>query len=793
MGVRVTNYHCSRLRHQDRADALARSSPSRHLALVCFLFMAVVARSVSLAADTASSEPREVITLGRICAHNDGAGLLSAEVTFRYPPNEIVLFDPAKLGPDGAVLLVIEWHLRDQTPVRTLSSHLEAVLTIENQPNRDPQTDNHVKDFGQDLPPASTYNQVDSFEQKITLTRKQPIWVVRLTGKAMAEAKLDRKLVGPEGRATFFVRQVAVGTPEESAALSRIFAGAYRQLHQMEGLLQACSQYLNELQPQVASVPSREKTICDVFQQALRDYAVQQAGVTQDAETCVVDWGRWNSFFQVDPKTQPPLTPSDAQSARTQTLTVEIGRRIAAGLRDDSARPLVVTVVPRLAIQLDLQRMLSNCLHQSRDCRAALLRMFAAESRADLSGASGEYDYAWNRLLLSLNLLRDALAKSIGFSISPFASESLPTSDFSISLKPVSECLAAQWIPPDCSDQDKQLGMDAIRARLLPMWLYLETNLLAQFTEEQRFMLASIAPAKALIANAPESTKSPDARISTTLPSPGVSVTATVSATASLPAAKKPAVPIGDSFSPGPKMSVDTHGLPPVLSAVPKRNKVMTQKKTSLPDGKIAARDRSQRSPTPSAVSPTTPVPAVTKRKVLFQSDFSTGLGGWSKRDPADRHPGKLTADLEGGEGHSYLVLRRTGSALTLGSVELERSLNLSREELQQAFLEMQFEIEEQALPGGGSLGLDFPLQIELSYVDKAENEHLWRFGFCASGSISQWERALRVESGVWTLWKTVALTSLLPDMQRLKAIKLYGSGWDFESRVRSLEIAREE
>ena len=99
--------------------------------------------------------------------------------------------------------------------------------------------------------------------------------------------------------------------------------------------------------------------------------------------------------------------------------------------------------------------------------------------------------------------------------------------------------------------------------------------------------------------------------------------------------------------------------------------------------------------------------------------------------------------------------------------------------------------INSQTLSGGGTAGTEYPLMIRITYLDTGGQEQIWTTGF-----YHQNNDGLSVKLGreiPANKWITYTNSSLLQEIRpaplHLRRIEILGSGWEYISGVRRLEL----
>jgi hypothetical protein len=96
-----------------------------------------------------------------------------------------------------------------------------------------------------------------------------------------------------------------------------------------------------------------------------------------------------------------------------------------------------------------------------------------------------------------------------------------------------------------------------------------------------------------------------------------------------------------------------------------------------------------------------------------------------------------------------------------------------------------------QTLSGGGTAGTEYPLMLRLAYLDAEGREQIWATGFYyqndAGLSVKLGEN---IPAGEWiTFDHPTLLQEIRPAPVRLRRIEVLGSGWEYRSAVRRVEL----
>lgn len=295
------------------------------------------------------------ITLGQLCSHNDGAGRLEASVEWKYAPYEVI---QVRRGP---VLLKVDWHIRDSTPMRVLTARLSAEAS--DLPSRTPIAPRFEQRWGENEPARSTCNKADAFTVSLGEATPGFVRVVGLRGFASAAAKLSPPVEYVVETRVVLVCPQAIGatTPKH---LSSHLASMYGAV---------CNDALILTALQRAAAGESEAT------------AALQTALTFDPEPAVFGGEPWNTARSLALKEVAVLlsggqnqTVTDSSVPRWSRREYERGRAAVVKAATASSRDKP----PVLAA--DCRAALSAAQHQLTVCDEALREALDANTRERL-------------------------------------------------------------------------------------------------------------------------------------------------------------------------------------------------------------------------------------------------------------------------------------------------------------------------------------------------------------------------------------------------------------------------
>lgn len=192
-------------------------------------------------------------------------------------------------------------------------------------------------------------------------------------------------------------------------------------------------------------------------------------------------------------------------------------------------------------------------------------------------------------------------------------------------------------------------------------------------------------------------------------------------------------------------------------------------------------------------------LPIASARNWVLNGDFA-GSDNWRfYDDPGADAPGvdgtvTLTTD-----GSTQAVrLYRSGSNGNHGETGLEQTFSRPLPDpVSSLMVQARLKVVSQSLPGGGSLASEYPLIIRLRYRDEYGSENEWVHGFYIGDPRGNpTTNGTQVPAGEWYLFESGNLLAdgnpfgqLAPKPVRIVWLKVYASGWDYESLVGSISL----
>lgn len=191
--------------------------------------------------------------------------------------------------------------------------------------------------------------------------------------------------------------------------------------------------------------------------------------------------------------------------------------------------------------------------------------------------------------------------------------------------------------------------------------------------------------------------------------------------------------------------------------------------------------------------SPDAPVDAA--RNLIVNGDFSEGLDkGWHAFNDQGTDGGDVdgTFSLVVDEGRRAVKFSRTGGHGDHCETVLEQTIDRTiPEPVSSLVVRANVKVRYQSLSGGGYLSSEYPLMIRLTYRDVYDSEAEWVRGFYyqnVEGNPTTF--GVNIPHDRWYLFQSENLLESLPVRPyRIIRLRVYASGWDYESLVSDINL----
>jgi hypothetical protein len=194
--------------------------------------------------------------------------------------------------------------------------------------------------------------------------------------------------------------------------------------------------------------------------------------------------------------------------------------------------------------------------------------------------------------------------------------------------------------------------------------------------------------------------------------------------------------------------------------------------------------------------------PLPPEQDLIVNGDFTSPLGrGWEVQPPQrdDAQDPYGSAEIVAQDSKTLLSLTRFG-ARTHGETSMIQRIDQDVRDF--TSLKMSFEVlvNWQSLRGGGYESTEFPVMVELQYRDAAGDSRFqyWGFYYLDPDTGPEWRKMVngtKVVQGEWYLFESDNLMPLLGDIRpvSIDAVRVYASGWDWDSAITNISLLVQE
>jgi hypothetical protein len=233
-----------------------------------------------------------------------------------------------------------------------------------------------------------------------------------------------------------------------------------------------------------------------------------------------------------------------------------------------------------------------------------------------------------------------------------------------------------------------------------------------------------------------------------------------------------------------------------------------TQVTSRLGDAQLFAAEEAvrleagQRSIVSTGSGPSLPLPA--EQNLLANSDFSLPLEGTWQVYKVEPPSGVVTTTLEIVEANKRQALefRSRGPDNLHSEVGAIQEVNKNVQDFDSLRVQLDVSLGRQSLPGGGTLGSEFPIMIHLAYKDSNGNDRDWYHGFYYTPPPENWllfdtpdNSSERIARFLWYPYESVNLLDSLGTTKPvfIKSIRVYASGWLYEARIADVALLAQD
>ncbi len=181
---------------------------------------------------------------------------------------------------------------------------------------------------------------------------------------------------------------------------------------------------------------------------------------------------------------------------------------------------------------------------------------------------------------------------------------------------------------------------------------------------------------------------------------------------------------------------------------------------------------------------------------LVRNGDFSEPLSvGWQTKKvfPPKENPPEAKIVTVG--RRRALFFSRRGKDKQHTEISIIQNLNADVQDYEDMRIRMDVMLKQQSLAGGGMLGSEYPVMIELKYSDVYGHDHSWYHGFYYRDPEDDWPtpNGEKILPFVWYPYESENLMDLLEKENirpaHLLSIRIYASGWNYQSLVSEVEL----
>jgi hypothetical protein len=194
---------------------------------------------------------------------------------------------------------------------------------------------------------------------------------------------------------------------------------------------------------------------------------------------------------------------------------------------------------------------------------------------------------------------------------------------------------------------------------------------------------------------------------------------------------------------------------------------------------------------------PLGPLPA--ERNLIVNGDFKEPLTtGWqvyhSQLDP-EEVSGKAEILIAG--DRQAVRFWRMGKAANHGETGIIQVIDKDVRDFTSLGLYISVRLLDQSLAGGGTLSSEFPIIVRLDYKDLYGNDNFWTHGFYFKDPTEGWPilNGEKIPRYIWYPYESGNLMEQLGDVKpaSITSVRIYASGWDYQSMVSQVQLLAKE
>lgn len=209
-------------------------------------------------------------------------------------------------------------------------------------------------------------------------------------------------------------------------------------------------------------------------------------------------------------------------------------------------------------------------------------------------------------------------------------------------------------------------------------------------------------------------------------------------------------------------------------------------------------------------------LPKQQDERLIYNGDFELGLEGWKKGLGTDLRKSTRTSNIryDNDIESNVVVIKRVGGGASGSATGLYQDIFIDLDKYEDARLKVDVKPVFQSLTGGGwAGGEEYPVTLQIAYIDQRGEPHLWSRGFYYK-DVSRYEDGIKVDEEAWFSFVSPNLKKIEPDCadnlrsadkiawgkyvptykppvipKYITRLLVTGVGWDYEGRADNVEL----
>lgn len=208
-------------------------------------------------------------------------------------------------------------------------------------------------------------------------------------------------------------------------------------------------------------------------------------------------------------------------------------------------------------------------------------------------------------------------------------------------------------------------------------------------------------------------------------------------------------------------------------------------------------------------------IPADKKEKLITNGGFEDAMSGWTVGHSLDLSKSNWNCKVvyDQNKKSNVIQFERGNSNASGSSVGIFQDVFIDLTKYKDVKLRLDVCPIYQSFSGGGWVGGEYPIMVQIAFIDEQSNPYVWTYGFIYDGE-SEYENVTKIYQLDWFTYTSPNLKEILPDSadgKRLYDLKrwgqpyfeykppvkpkyinrvlVFGSGWDFKSRADNIEF----